>query len=123
MILADTSIWADHLRAADMRLQDYLREGDLVMHPFVLGEIALGYLRKRKQILADLEVLPSLHVAEPEEVLVLIERQNLIGAGVGYIDAHLLASAATTPNCRLWTKDRRLARLAVSIGLAAPIDN
>ena len=93
------------------------------MHPFVLGEIALGYLRKRKQILMDLDVLPFVHMADPEEALLLIERQNLVGAGVGYIDVHLLASVAATPNCRLWTKDKRLARAADALGVVAPLEH
>ena len=89
------------------------------MHPFVLGEIALGYIRKRPDWLSRLGDLPSMHIAEPEEVLHLIERQKLVGIGVGYVDVHLLASALTTPDCLLWTRDKALGRVATRMGVAA----
>lgn len=123
MILADTSVWADHLRAADPVLGDLLERGSVLMHPFVLGEIALGYLRRRGEWLMLLGALPSTHVAEPEEVLDLIERQNLIAAGVGYVDVHLLATALVTPECRLWTRDKRMRAIASRLGVAAEIMN
>jgi predicted nucleic acid-binding protein len=123
MILADTSVWADHLQIADPKLSEFLHEGRLYMHPFVIGEIALGYLRKRRDVLRSLDFLPSIHVANPEEVLLLIERQQLMGTGVGYIDAHLLASALTTPGCQLWTRDKRLGRAAASAGVLAVVDH
>ncbi|MEO8758880.1 MAG: type II toxin-antitoxin system VapC family toxin [Devosia sp.] len=123
MILADTSVWADHLRAADPRLSELLRDGEIVMHPFVLGEIALGFLRKRAEWLVRLGELPSVHVAEPEEVLQLIERQALIAAGVGYVDVHLLATALVSSKCWLWTRDKRLGAIASRLGVAANLAN
>lgn len=119
MILADTSVWADHLRQADPVLSDLLANGEVAMHPFVLGEIALGYLRKRADWLVRLQELPSLHVAEPDEVLQLIERQKLVAAGVGYVDVHLLATVVVSTQCRLWTRDRRLAAIAAQLGVGA----
>lgn len=123
MILADTSVWADHLQAAEPKMSEFLRDGQLYMHPFVVGEIALGYLRKRSTILRSLEFLPSIHVADPEEVVLLIERQQLMGTGVGYIDAHLLASTMTTSGCQLWTRDKRLGKAAAAVGVLAPVDH
>lgn len=123
MILADTSVWADHLRLAEPKLAELLRDGEILMHPFVLGEIALGHMRKRAAILGELNLLPSMHISEPEEVLLLIERYKLAGAGVGYIDAHLLASTLTTPQCLLWTRDKRLRGIAAANGVSAAIDH
>lgn len=123
MILADTSVWADHLRASDARLAELLVEARLLMHPFVLGEIALGYLKGRVAVLSNLQELPSVHVADPEEVLHLVERHELVGVGIGYVDVHLLASALTTADCQLWTRDKRLASVADRLGVAARIDH
>lgn len=123
MILADTSIWADHLRQSDARLAELLADSQIFMHAFVLGEIALGFLRQRASILALMQELPAMHTAEPEEVLSLINAQKLVGAGIGYVDAHLLASSLVTPNCQLWTRDKRLHNVASRLGVAAPFDH
>jgi hypothetical protein len=96
-----------------------LDEGEVVMHPFVLGELALGHLHPRQSIIADLLELPTIHVADPEEVLLLIERQELVAVGLGYIDVHLLAATAATDGCRLWTRDKRMDRIATRLGIAA----
>lgn len=117
MILADTSVWADHLRRSDAAFTDLLMRGDIVMHPFVVGEIALGFLHRRADWLARFSEMPTLHVADPEEVLVLIERQKLIAVGIGYVDAHLLATTLMTATCRLWSRDKRLARIAARLGI------
>ena len=118
MILADTTIWADHFRNADAELTELLESGDIAMHPFVLGEIALGLLRKRTQALSGLRKLPSLRVAAPEEVLELIEHHKPVAGGVGYIDVHLLATTLMTSSCRLWTRDKRLNSLAMQAGVS-----
>jgi hypothetical protein len=123
MILADTSVWADHLRMADVRLAELLAEGQVLMHPFVLGEIALCYIRKRGAVFEELHELPSMHVADPEEVLHLIEARNLVGAGIGYVDAHLLAATITTRGCQLWTRDKRLHEAAARLDVAARMDH
>ena len=118
MILVDTSIWVDHLRGGDARLADLLQRGGVVMHPFVLGEIACGSLADRSSILDLLRELPSSLVADGDEVLGFVERHRLHGKGIGYVDVHLLASAALTAGTSLWTRDRSLRTAAESLGLA-----
>ena len=121
MILVDTSVWVDHLRNGLPLLANLLQEGEVLIHPWVIGEIACGNLRNRNQILDLLQGLPAAVVASDSEVLLLIERSNLMGRGIGYVDAHLLA-AAKLSRCGLWTQDRRLAALAQDQGLAGPED-
>lgn len=112
MILVDTSVWVDHLRAPDRSLIAALEEGDVLAHPFVIGELACGNLRNRDEVLGLLEDLPRAREATHDEVMAMIERRRLMGAGIGYVDAHLLAAAALTPSTSLMTRDRRLASLA-----------
>jgi predicted nucleic acid-binding protein len=119
MILADTTVWIDHLRSANSLLHDLLDAEQLLIHPFIIGELALGHIRRRRLILATLEELPAIHISDPEEVLTLIEQRKLVAIGIGYVDAHLLASTITTPGCQLWTRDRRLAAVADGLGVAA----
>jgi predicted nucleic acid-binding protein len=121
MILADTSIWIDHFRRSDSRLARFLDHGDVVMHPFVLGELALGYVPKIAEMIEDLRTLPKAAVADPDEVLEFIAHRALSGSGIGYVDAHLLASAALAPETFLWTGDKRLHTAAHSLSLAADI--
>lgn len=117
MILVDTSVWVDHLRAGLPRLATLLQEGEVLIHPWVIGELACGNLRNRQQVLELLQGLAAAQVASDAEVLVLIERDQLMGRGIGYVDAHLLASAKLSQS-RLWTQDRRLAAIAQERGLA-----
>ena len=117
MILVDTSVWVDHLRSGGPLLANLLQEGEVLIHPLVIGEIACGNLRNRQQVLDLLLGLPTALVASDSEVLLLIERGNLMGRGIGYVDAHLLA-AAKLSRCALWTQDRRLAVVAQEQGLA-----
>jgi predicted nucleic acid-binding protein len=117
MVLADTSVWIEHFRAREPALADRLSQGLVVMHPFVSGELACGNLKDRAAILSDLNALPQAKPASNEEVLHLIESRRLWGRGLGWIDAHLLASALLS-NCRLWTLDTRLAKAAVELGLS-----
>jgi predicted nucleic acid-binding protein len=116
VILVDTSVWVEHLRHGLPRLATLLQEGEVMIHPWVIGELACGNLRNRSQVLELLQGLPAATVASDAEVLVLIERDRLMGRGIGYIDAHLLASARLS-HCRLWTQDRRLAAVALEQGL------
>jgi hypothetical protein len=118
LILVDTSVWVDHLRAGLPRLATLLQEGEVLIHPWVIGELACGNLRNRQQVLELLQGLPAAVVASDAEVLLLIERDQLMGRGIGYVDAHLLASARLS-RCRLWSQDRRLATLAQEQGVAA----
>jgi predicted nucleic acid-binding protein len=120
LILVDTSVWVDHLRRGDAGLVDLLERSAVLMHPFVLGEIACGSLRDRESILRLLRDLPCAWVATDEEVLRFIEVNALHGKGVGYVDVHLLASVALTPDAKLWTRDSRLCRQAEYLGMAHP---
>lgn len=120
MILADTSIWIDHLNRNDHELTRWLEAGTILAHPFVIGELALGNLRQRALILDALRDLPQAIVATDDEVMNFIERHSLAGRGIGYVDAHLLASTRLTRDARLWTRDRRLSTLADGLGLSAP---
>jgi predicted nucleic acid-binding protein len=119
VILVDTAIWVDHLRATDRRVSDLLDSGRVLAHPFVIGELALGSLRQRQTILTSLQDLPHATVATDLEVLGFIEQQALSGIGIGYVDAHLLASTRLTADASLWTRDRRLLRVAEQLGLAS----
>ncbi len=122
MILADTSVWVDHLRAGDQALAARLEAGVVLTHPFVIGELALGHLRQREILLKALADLPQATVATDVEVLHLIERHALTGRGIGYVDVHLLAAVLLTPGVELWTRDRRLLGVAVHLGLAITPD-
>ena len=117
--LVDTSVWVDHLRAANPTLARLLDRGEVLGHPFVVGEIALGDLRQREPILRALFRLPSAAVATHAEVLHFIEAGALFARGVGYVDVHLLAAVRLTAGARLWTHDKRLRELALGLGLAA----
>ena len=116
MILVDTTVWVEHLRRGLPSLATLLQEGEVLIHPWVIGELACGNLRNRQQVLELLQGLPMATVASDAEVLLLIERDRLMGRGIGYVDVHLLASARLS-HCRLWTQDRRLAAVAHEQGL------
>jgi predicted nucleic acid-binding protein len=118
VILADTSVWVDHLRAGDQALVALLDTGMVLVHPFVIGELALGNLRQRELVLSALSSLPRTSVATDMEVLHFIDRHALFGRGLGYVDAHLLAAMRLTPGSELWTRDKRLLGIAVELGLA-----
>ena len=118
MILVDTSIWIDHLRTGDPELGELLRDGQVLAHPWVTGELALGHLSRRSEILGLLHNLPQATLATDDEVLTLIDERQLFGLGIGYVDAHLLAATTLTTAARLWTRDKRLAAVAGQHGLA-----
>lgn len=119
MILIDTSVWVDHLRSANGRLVDLLEGARVLTHPFVIGELALGNLRRRDPFLSALSDLPRAVVASDAEVLTFIDRHALHRRGIGYVDAHLLAAVQLTGGAKLWTKDHRLLQVATALGLAA----
>ncbi|MDP3662288.1 MAG: type II toxin-antitoxin system VapC family toxin [Nitrosomonas sp.] len=123
MILADTSVWINHLRNNDPHLVRLLTENNVLGHPFVRGELALGNLRQRKEILTVLDNLPQAPVAFTDEVNYFIEKHSLFGLGIGLIDAHLLASTQLSGNTRLWTQDKRLLAAAHRLNLAASVQN
>jgi predicted nucleic acid-binding protein len=117
-VLVDTSVWVEHLRQKDPVLAALLSQGEVECHPFIIGELACGWLQRRSEVLELLQRLPQVPVASHGEVLTLIERHRLMGRGIGWIDAHLLASAALaqTP---LWSRDRRLSDIARMLDLYA----
>jgi predicted nucleic acid-binding protein len=117
VILVDTSVWVEHLRHGLPRLATLLKDGKVLIHPWVIVELACGNLRNRSQVLELLQGLPAATVASDAEVLLLIEREQLMGRGIGCVDTHLLASARLS-HCRLWTQDPCLAAVAQEQGLA-----
>lgn len=117
MILVDTSIWVDHLRIGDVRLIRLLERAEVLTHPMVVAELALGSISPRETLLSSLEALPRSVEASLHEVRHLIEARSLHGRGIGLVDAHLLSSALLTPGTRLWTRDRRLRTVARELDL------
>ena len=115
MILVDTSVWIDHLRSGDQMLARLLESTQVLTHPLVIGELACGNLSNRTEVLGLLADLPRVVTATDEEVLFFIEQHQLMGCGVGYIDAHLLSSTFLGSPVKLWTRDKRLAALAVEL--------
>jgi predicted nucleic acid-binding protein len=118
VILVDTSIWIDHLRAGQATLGQLLERGLVLAHPWVIGELALGRLSHRSDVLGLLARLPQATVATTAEVLTLVEDHQLYGLGIGYVDAQLLAATRLTPDARLWTGDTSLAAVASRLGCA-----
>lgn len=118
MILVDTSVWVDHLHVGDKELAGLLNNARVLTHPFVVGELACGNLRKRREVLTLLQHLPQAPVATNTEALFFIKRHRLMGRGVGYIDVHLLTAISLTGSARLWTRDKRLAEVAAALRLA-----
>ena len=118
MILVDTSVWIDHLRIGDPQLTVLLEEAQVLAHPWVIGELALGQLSRRSEILGLLSNLPQTTVATETEVMTLVETQHLFGRGIGYVDTHLLAATLLTTDASLWTRDRRLAAVAADLGIS-----
>jgi predicted nucleic acid-binding protein len=116
MVLVDTSVWVSHLRDGNVGLEKLLNHGEVVSHPFIVGELACGNLKNRHEILSYLQSLPMTILAEDEEVLRFIENNQLMGKGLGYIDVHLIASAVLT-DVPLWTFDKTLEKITKKIGL------
>ena len=123
MILVDTSVWIDHLRYHDDALANLLNTSQVLMHPYILGELACGNLTNRTELLHLLAALPQISTALDKEVLFFIEQHSLMGKGIGYIDAHLLAAVALHGAARIWTRDKRLHKVAETLSLTwnAPI--
>jgi predicted nucleic acid-binding protein len=119
MILVDTSVWIDHINAADSVLVSLLSEERVLAHPYVIGEISLGSLRNREVVLGALQDLPHAPIATPEEIFYLIHSEQLFNRGIGYVDTALLASARLQPGAALWTRDKRLKKIADELGLSA----
>ncbi|MGB3456106.1 MAG: PIN domain-containing protein [Litorimonas sp.] len=118
MRLVDTSIWIDHIRKADPQLSGWLQADSVVVHPFVLGEVAMGSIANRRAVVRAMENLPEAIAASNAEVRALVDRFGLFGRGIGFVDAHLLASARLMPGTTLETRDKRLHALSVELGVA-----
>ncbi|MBB3608843.1 PIN domain-containing protein [Rhizobium sp. BK602] len=118
MILVDTSIWIDHFHSLDARLQSLLEQKQVLVHPFVIGEIGLGNLRQYDLVMQSMKRLHSIGKASDDDVLYFIRSNKLQGAGIGYVDAHLAAAAMLTPGTYLWTRDKRLQRIVENLGIS-----
>jgi hypothetical protein len=116
MVLVDTAIWVLHLKKGDADLKALLEDGEVLCHPFIIGELACGNLKNRGEILSLLKALPQAKVAGHDEVMEFIEIHSLAGAGLGYVDVHLLASALLSKST-LWTTDRSLSAAAKKLGI------
>jgi predicted nucleic acid-binding protein len=107
MVLVDTSVWVSHLREGNSDLEHLLNVGEVMCHPFIVGELACGTLKNRREVLSLLKLLPSATLAKHDEILQFIEHNHLTGKGLGYIDVHLSASAVLT-GVQMWSYDRNL---------------
>ena len=114
MVLVDTSVWVEHLRKGVPNLEALLADGEVVCHPFVIGELACGNLRNRQEILTLLQELPTMPEVAHEELLNFVERHRLMGRGLGLVDVHLLASTQLA-GIMLWTLDRSLRQAATGL--------
>jgi hypothetical protein len=121
LILADTSIWIDHFRSGNKAMRKHLNEGQIVIHPAIIAELALGSLQDRNKTLALLDLLPQVQVAQLSEVRRMIEARRLYSLGIGLTDAHLIASVFLNPSTLLWTKDKQLRKAAESLGINASL--
>jgi predicted nucleic acid-binding protein len=121
LILADTSVWIDHLRSGNKELRKLLNQGQIVIHPFIIAELALGSLRERTKTLALLDLLPQVRVAQLNEIRTMIESRHLYSLGIGLTDAHLIASVFLNPPTVLWTRDKQLHKVAESLGIHASL--
>ena len=117
MILVDTSVWIEHLRTGKSGLESSLVEGEVLTHPLVLGELACGNIANRHVVLDLLLDLPLAQEASHQEAMALIDKQRLMGRGIGFIEVQLLAATLITPLAKLWTFDRRLAKIAGELGV------
>ena len=121
MILADTSVWIDYLRSGNKEMRRHLDQGQVVIHPFIIAELALGSLRERAKTLALLGLLPQMRVARLSELRLLIEARRLYNMGIGLTDAHLIASVFIDSPTLLWTRDKRLRQVAENFGIHASL--
>jgi len=119
LILADTSIWIDHLCSLDKEMREHLNRGEIVIHPFIIAELALGSLRERAKTLALLDLLPQVRMPQLAEARLMIEARRLYSSGIGLIDAHLIASILIDSSTLLWTRDKPLRKVAEALGIHA----
>ena len=117
MVLVDTSIWVTHLRDGNRHLETLLFDAEVTCHPFILGELACGNIGNRTEILSLLQTLPIAPTIELDEFLYFIDRNQLMGTGIGFVDVHLLASSQLA-GIPLWTADKKLRSAAIKLDLA-----
>lgn len=121
MILVDTSVWIDHFRKPEWKLQELLLDEEVIMHPLVRLELALGSIADREKVLEDLALLPQAPIADSNELFSLVEFRKLYRRGIGITDLHLVASALIDKSISIWTRDRRLGQVADELGLRTAI--
>lgn len=121
MILIDASVWIDHMRRAIPAIHELAEANIILTHPFVIGEIGLGSIKNRDAVLHEMNRLARAMVATDDEVMRFVSANALFGKGIGYLDAHLLASTKLTEGACLWTFDRRLAEIAIQLNCAADL--
>jgi len=119
LILADTSVWIEHLRYGNERMREHLNHGQIASHPFIVAELALGSLKERASTLALMDLLPQVRMARIEEVRAMIEGRHLYNLGIGLVDAHLIASVFLNPFTCLWSRDKQLRKVAAILGIDA----
>jgi predicted nucleic acid-binding protein len=117
LILADTSVWIDHLRFGDKDMRELLNRGQIVIHPFVVAELALGSIKDRAKTLALLDLLPQARIAQLNELRLTIESRRLYSVGIGFTDAHLIASVLIDSPTLLWARDKKLRKVAENLGI------
>ena len=117
MVLVDTSVWASHLRTGDTHLKSILQDGEVVCHPFIIGELSCGNIKNRNEVISLLQALPTVKTSDHDEILHFIEAHHLMGIGLGLIDVHLLASAILS-DVLIWTYDKKLNQIAVEMGIS-----
>ena len=117
-ILADSSIWIDHINRRDEHLAELLRRRRILLHPMIIGEIALGSIRERTTVLTELNELPQAAAVPHSEVVAMVEWLKLYSSGIGFVDAHLLGAARLISDGAIWTRDKRLHAAAARLGVA-----
>jgi predicted nucleic acid-binding protein len=116
MVLVDTSVWVRHLREGNSDLEQLLNNGQVMCHPYIVGELACGNIKNRREVLSLLQLLPLATLATHKEILQFIESNHLMGKGLGYIDVHLSASAVLT-RVPLWSYDKKLGEANEVLGI------
>jgi len=117
MVIVDTSIWVTHLHQGNRHLEKLLLDAEVLCHPFITGELACGSIKNRNEFLSLLQTLPMAPTVTLDELLYFIGRNRLMGMGIGFVDAHLLASAQLSKTL-LWTSDKKLKVSAIELKVA-----
>jgi predicted nucleic acid-binding protein len=121
LILVDTSVWIDHLRNADAKLQSLLQNDQVMTHPYIRLELALGSMANRETVLADLALLPQAPIVASNELFALIDHKKLYRRGIGVTGLQLICCAIFDESISVWTRDRRLSEIAHELGIRADL--